>query len=251
MLASRSLWPKKTSCHRERIFVSCSNTLMKQISPQSLAMLGMIAVLTVLPAVIQGRLTNRWGPAADLESAAERLPLCPDQIGDWEMVSDTKELSDGVIRELGIAGYLQRTYSRPGSGQHIQLLMMVGSPGAISRHPPEICYAMRANKRIGKPKQFTIVDNQQSSHDFRLLQFQPADQAGARFLVCYGFTVDGVWTAPKYPRIHFGGQPLLYKMQLLCDVDESQDDQLPPVVAEFLNEFLPAFREACIEKGST
>jgi len=219
-----------------------------QLSARPLAMLVTIAALTVLPAVIQGRLTNRWGPVADLKAAAEELQLCPDQIGDWKKVSEVSQLSPQLIRELRIAGYFERTYLHQTSGQRITAMIMVGPPGAISRHPPEICYEMGANQRLGTPQQLSVIDGQQIAHEFRLLRYQQAGQAGARFLVCYGFSVDGTWTIPEHPRLTLGGHTVLYKLQVLSDQAESPNDQPHTVVSRFLREFLPVFRDNCVKK---
>ncbi len=202
-------------------------------------------VLTVFPAVMHGRYTNRWGPSPDLTEAADQLKQLPREFGEWELVSETNDMPKSVLRELSVVGYWNRIYRHASTGQQVTVLLMAGTPGALSRHPPEICYASRANERIGNPTAVSVTDAQQQTHEFRLLRFKRTGGIEDRFFVCYGFTNDGTWSNPEYPRIEFGGGHLLYKMQVLSEIAEPESRELPTAASLFLTDFLPTFEEAC------
>jgi len=101
----------------------------------------LLTVLTVVPAILHGQLSNRWGEMADLTRAAERLQEFPAKIGQWIRSGEGKRLRDAIARELGFAGYIHRKYANLDSGDEVTLLLMVGRPGPLVRHPPEICYS--------------------------------------------------------------------------------------------------------------
>lgn len=204
--------------------------------------------LTVVPAVIHGRYTNRWGPSADQVSAARQLERCPKIAGDWETRGKGVEFAPKVVRELQLSGYFGRTYVNRSDGETVSVVVMVGLPGALSRHPPEICYGARANQRIGEPVEVEISDGDQVQHRLRMLRFREPGPIGDEFTVCYGFTVDGRWDSPAYPRVRYGGKPLLYKMQVLFS-GVGPDGSVPEPIEDFLTQFLPVVRDHVI-RGS-
>ena len=204
--------------------------------------------LTVVPALLQGRLSNRWGKPADLHKSGQTLHLLPRRIGPWENRQDERPLSEAVCQELGLTEHFHRRYRHRESGEYVEVLLMVGAPGRLVRHPPDVCYANRANRQIGKVESLRL-ESSRANHQYKLLHFQRAEEPEPTdFFVAYGFARDdGNWLSPASPRLEFGAAPLLYKLQVLC---QSPDEQALLAINSFLSEFVERFAET-LEREST
>lgn len=201
------------------------------------------ATLTVAPALVQGRLVHRWGTPPDMSAAAQQLATFPRSIGDWEVSRDGEPLSDDVCHELGLVGHVSRVYKNRTSGDVVTLLLMLGQSGRLVRHPPDICYANRANQQVDKATKMSVAATTPPS-ELRLLEYRKTGLAtDDRFLVAYGLTTDSIWSAPKYPRIAFGGSPHVYKLQILTSLEPGEERADGHAVLQaFAAEFCGAFR---------
>lgn len=213
----------------------------------SFAVLAIVA-LTALPAWWHGRVLNRWGAPPNLEAAGERLHEFPRQLGDWICAEDEPPLSEPVCRELGLSSHFHRRYTHQVTGEQVEVLLMVGPPGRLVRHPPEICYGSRANEQLGEGQPLEITE-EPAAHQFQELYFRQRKQpAPEEFAVAYGFASNaGVWSTPASPRMAFGAEPLLYKLQVLGDLPvEGEPDQ----VQVFLEELVSSFPAILVDRGS-
>lgn len=197
-----------------------------------------VIALTAVPAVIHGRIMNRWGMPADLQVAATRVQNFPEKIGDWKSIRDDK-LDETVVDELKCVGYVNRQYVNERTGREVSLLLFVGTPGPLVRHPPEICYGNRANKLLRGPEMVTVGEGE-SQQSFRALRYKAPGPAGAEFSICYAWNDGKHWSVPDYPRTTFGGEPMLYKLQILS-TDLVEEGKILPGSAE---QFLQAFTQA-------
>ena len=208
-----------------------------------IAMLVAAIALTAGPAVVHGVWSRRWRNPADVEAAARIVEEFPRQFGDWKQQGDDEKLPDEAVRELQCAGYFDRHYVNQKLGRDVTVLLMVGPSGPLIRHPPEICYGTRANKLLHDPTNVKVNTPDAQSHLFRFLQYKNPGAASGEFSVCYAWTPDGTWNVPDYPRVRFGGEPLLYKLQVLTTDAIPADGSLPVATAQFMNEFLPLLRD--------
>ena len=203
---------------------------------------GLMAVLglTIGPAIVSGQFTHRWGPPADLSLAAGRLDKLPSEFGTWRLLAESEPLSERISKELGLAGDLGRDYVDRESGAMVGLLLMVGQPGRLIRHPPEICYANRANDRVGDIRNLSLGD---SGSEFSLLEFRRESVGlNEHFLVAYGFTDDGkIWKSPESPRMEYGGEAKLYKAQVISISNGGDDQVTQKAIENFLSELVKAF----------
>ena len=205
-----------------------------------------VVVLTSVPAILQGRFVNRWGQPANLAVAGEQLHRFPRQVGDWQSAEDQRPLSDAVCRELGLVEHFHRQYVHQLSRDRVDVLLMVGPSGRLVRHPPNVCYANRANQQVGSAAQLKVRSGVED-HEFNLLRFQrsitpdPSD-----FWVAYGYAAEtGNWAAPNSPRMMYGGAPVLYKLQVLSEVPkEGGYEQLREFIEQFVQEFPVVFAAA-------
>lgn len=211
-------------------------------------LLGLIAtaVITVVPALLQGQFANRWREPNELLAIAERMEHFPDQFGSWEMSQTGASLSEGVMRELGLAGYVSRNYKHRDSGNVVLLVLMVGPPGPLVRHPPDICLGNRANTLLSETRISVAATGEGmngTTSEFRVLEYQPQSQLENPFHVAYAFSTGGTWNVPKWPRFTYGANPYLFKAHLQA-VDSQgvySFDDLP--LKQFLRDFALAFAE--------
>ena len=207
-----------------------------------------LVLLTALPAIVQGVLTRRWGGVADISGAAARLVEFPSQFGDWQQHGDDEAVPDEALRELQCAGYFNRHYvNQTFLGRDVTVILMVGPAGPLIRHPPEICYGNRANQLLGKPIEIDLQTSDNVKHKFRLLNYDNPRAASGQFSVCYGWSEDGSWNVPAYPRVEYGSAPMLFKMQVLTTDAVPKEGGLPPATARFLNDFLPLLRDQSLQ----
>ena len=199
-------------------------------------------VLTVAPALVQGRLVHRWGTPPDMSAAAQQLVQFPRSFGDWDVSQDGEPLSEDICHELGLVGHVSRVYKNRTNGEVVTLLLMLGQSGRLVRHPPDICYANRANQQVNEATTMS-VDTTAPPSELRLLEYRKSGLATEdRFLVAYGLTTDITWSAPKYPRIAFGGSPHVYKLQILTTLEPGEKWAAGHAVLQgFANKFCDVF----------
>ena len=201
------------------------------------------AALTIAPAILEGLYANRWGNPPDFAAAADQLKGFPQEFGAWKFVSDGDPVSEYVARELGLAGYISRSYAHRENGSVVSLLLMVGQSGPLLRHPPNVCYANRANEQVGEMTTFHVETTKPASQ-FNLLEYRrPQSLTNDRFLVAYSMAASPTWSAPRMPRVEFGGAKKLYKVQLLTLLDPSQDHEKGAAILQgFAADFCAAFQ---------
>jgi len=106
-------------------------------------MILLVAGLTLASGMIHGRLTNRWGPPTAMLAAAERLKGVPTECGDWRRMEKDLEMDETTINMLELEGWINRTYLHQPTGQTVHVAVLLGPPGRISVHTPEICFSSR------------------------------------------------------------------------------------------------------------
>ena len=207
-----------------------------------------VLVLTIGPTILHGRYTNRWRTPPDLEAAADHVRQMPASIGGWLQQQELRQLSAPVCQELGLVGHIHRRYVHATTGEHLDLLLMVGPPGKLVRHPPELCYTNRANQRVASPETLE-VSKHSVNNSFKMLRFRPKSVPGASsFVVAYAFADHaGIWSAPNSPRMTFGAEPVLYKLQVLSDHDPAEGQAN---IEDFLSNWVDVFRETVADAGS-
>lgn len=213
---------------------------------RSAALFLIALALTIAGAFVEGAYSGRWGTPPDLSAAATSIESLPDVIGDWNHIEDGDRLTKSISNELGLIDHVNRVYEHTETGQRVQLLLMVGRPGPLVRHPPTVCYANRAHKQLGDPRWIFATDERDPESDrFQLLTYRPARASGEeRFYVAYSHSVGGRWDTPDLPRLEYGGSPALFKAQTLLNVNTDRDEA--PALEEltkFLREFIAVFAE--------
>jgi hypothetical protein len=216
------------------------------LRPQKFTLFAMLAaavVLTAVPAAVHGVWSRRWVDPANMAAAAQGVEEFPREFGNWKQRGDDETMPEEALRELQCAGYIDRHYVNQKLGREVTVLLMVGASGPLVRHPPEICYGNQANKLLEDPRDIPVATSDARNHTFRFLNYKSAGAASGEFSVCYGWSADGTWEVPEYPRVRFGAAPYLYKIQVLTTDAVPKEGGLPVATSQFLNEFLPLLRD--------
>ncbi len=202
-----------------------------------LALVAAALGLTLATGVVYGRWTHRWGPPADLQAAAKQLEEFPRQIGDWKLSEETP-LADAIIQTLECAGYVNRVYVHQSTGQLIRLAVIVGPPGPTAVHTPEICYSSRAYE-ISKSREKAIMGPPgASANSFWKTTLKSRNVGAEQLQVYYGWSIGDNWQASRSPRFEFGGNPLLYKIQLAGEIGDLSNRELADPCRDFLDALL-------------
>ena len=206
--------------------------------------LAVAAVLTGAAGLIDARLSNRWSTPEELNVAAQRLADVPTRVGDWQMQS-TASLEPDVEKMLQCVGHFNRSYVHKTTGEVVNVAAIVGPPGPTAAHTPEICYTSHDHVELDKPTVVSIRPRERPDEYLWRMTFKANDLNGARLRVYYAWSdASGAWTAAEYPKLKYGGQPLLYKIQLASHWPESNESADGDPCQRFLESFLPALDEA-------
>ena len=197
-----------------------------------------LAVLIILTGgVLYGNYVQRWSPPAELSAAASQLAKLPREIGSWKAVEDIP-IDESALAMLECAGYVHRSYVNQNSGQSVQFVIIVGRPGPIAVHTPEICFSSRAYAVKNERSEITVDTSPNEQHSFWKIDFAPRNGFAQSLRVYYAWSPNRVWKAARSPRFEFAGLPLLYKIQLATYISPLQGDEGPDPGQQFLEELL-------------
>ncbi|MEX2176841.1 MAG: exosortase-associated EpsI family protein [Pirellulaceae bacterium] len=210
--------------------------------------LGIVALLagTLGAGWFHGQMSNRWGVQPDSDLAAHRLrqPL-PDRVGHWRLKREV-ELEEAALRVLQCPAYISRVYEHEQTGDVISVAVLMGPPGPISVHTPEICYSANDYTLGGERERLDLEDKQGSQHSFWQVNMKSNGADGGKLRVLYGWTTGTQWLAAKHPRYGYGGVPHLYKLQLATASTGQSSDEFD-ASKDFLANFLVPLRHQLVE----
>lgn len=167
--------------------------------------------LTLLPGSLYP-MRNATATPADVRAVTAWIGQLPHQFGDWQLQS-TSALSESTLGQLRCIGAASHTFANTLSGDRITVAMMAGPAGPLAAHTPEVCYASRDYERLTPPERITIEADRHAD-EFWSLSVKSRHFEGGTSRVFYAWNYGSGWQAPDYPRLSFGGLPLLYKIQI-------------------------------------
>lgn len=201
------------------------------LDPRFLKLLAVVVLLTLASGTLYGRLTQRWGPSADLVASAGHVRQFPKTLGAWQMAQDNT-MPDNVQHMLECAGYINRIYFHQETGQSIGIAIIVGPPGPTAVHTPEICYSSRSHTMKEKPQKLFF---EEPGHSFWGIRFQSRHVGTEQLQVYYAWSNGQEWKASDHPRIEFGGNQLLYKIQVSGNVAREFSKELEDPALAFIH----------------
>lgn len=163
---------------------------------------------------LHGRMTNRWGLGRQAHSAAEqlRVPL-PEAAGHWRLRRE-EPFPKAVVQVLQCPAHISRVYEHQQTGDVVMVAVIVGPPGPVAVHSPEICYSSRDYTIDGPRREAQFKDASGQQHALWELSLKANELDRVPLKVFYGWTPGGPWQATPQPRFRFGGLSHLYKLQL-------------------------------------
>jgi hypothetical protein len=204
-----------------------------------------LSALTVFAAVgiagfIPGAWEGRWTPSASFDRAGERLSAVPMKVGDW--TGRDLDVNPRVREVAGAAGLLSRRYLNATTGGSLQLLIVSGRPGPVSVHTPDVCYVGSGNEEVGAAYRFDVPGA--SGDQLWVRRFQKVSAAPTSVRVLYGWTADGKWQAPEYPRLTFARSGILYKMYVHRELARADEPLEGDPAVDFLRDLVSPLRAA-------
>jgi hypothetical protein len=210
---------------------------------RSLFVLILAGAITLTAAILHGRWTNRWSPPEALSEAGQVLERLPGNFGPWQLVK-TEELSPNVRGILECRDYRQAYYQNHETGEQLLLTLLLGSPGPMSVHTPEVCYTSIDSQAIA-PRQRIELPTSGSPDAVWMVQFRELHEAQSGITRVYYAWSDGAgWSADEEPRVTFGGRPFLFKVQVCVRLPEGAEADTHDPARAFFPVFLPAFAQA-------
>lgn len=205
--------------------------------------------ILVAASVVHGMWTQRWRPSQELQAAATRLAQVPLQVGHWQGRDELIE--PAVVERSGLAACWTRRYTHERSGRGVTVVLMCGRAGPTSVHTPEWCYGGAGYERTGTTLRYVVEQQTAAPAEFwaaDFLQENPAVPAHLR--IFWGWSADGTWSAPNYPRLSFAGREALFKLYVLRETSADGRPLSSDPCVEFLRAVLPVL-ERTLFQGST
>jgi hypothetical protein len=206
---------------------------------QSLSLALLIAI-TVVAAIVQGRATNRWGASDSVANAATIFTRLPKTFGDWNLL-ETQELPREVCGLLQTEHYSHAVYEHRTTGQHATLTLLLGPPGPMSVHVPEICYSAADFSQISDRHQVSIGPGDTNDTAW-MTQFNSRhDLQGSVIRVYYSWHDGQRWNAVDEPRVTYGARPYLFKVQAFTELPAGAENDAEDAARSLLQQFCSVF----------
>jgi hypothetical protein len=220
---------------------------MKKLRP-ALGFL-ILLIVTLTAGWLHGSLSNRWGPRPDAKVAADlfRRELAP-EVGNWRMRKESV-FEPEVLRILQCPAYISRVYEHQQTGDVVTVMVIVGPPGPVSVHTPEVCYPSQDYTLGGKRRLVPIKDTQGTNHAFWEVALKGNSLVGEELHVMYGWSRGDIWEAHQHPRFGYGGLTHLYKLQLAVPANQQPKGTDFDPSQDFLVNFLPQLKPFLIESS--
>ncbi len=193
----------------------------------------------VVAAVLEGKLTDRWGASEDGRAAAARLTGVPATFGDW--TSTEVPMEEKVLKVAEATGHVSRVYKSRKTGAEISVLILCGPSGPIGAHTPEVCYAGNGFEMSGEAQRKTVVPPNGIATTYWSARFEKKAPPSA-LRVCWMWGTGGDWEASTNAR--FGLQSVLYKMYVVRNESDLIATRGSDPIHEFLTDFLPEVKKA-------
>lgn len=200
--------------------------------------------ITVGAGIVHGRLTQRWGVPVDITPAVKRVDAFPREFGSWKLRTE-EEMPIAAKKILRCAGDINRSYVNQETGSTVSMALIVGPSGPTSVHDPQICYSSTGVTQISRKMEsmesgISPSESGGSPSTFWALTMRPNLAVGMPFRVYYAWSRDGEhWIASQKPRFDFGGDPFLYKLQVVSEFggSNSQENKKDPA-RDFLQQLI-------------
>src|SRR5262245_35342705 len=191
-----------------------------------------IAVILLGIGVYHGLATDRWSDPGT-GSPGKRFANLPANIGDWKGENLQRDAEDDAKTSV-----INTRFTSALTGRWVVTSLTSGRAGRVSIHNPEHCYLGSGYKVVDSIHEETIeIGGQQQT--FWTGHFEKKKPSGVESIRIYwGWTIDGRWQAPSYPRLFFAGKSKLHKLYVIHAVPAGAEAEGASPDREFLALYL-------------
>lgn len=193
-------------------------------NPTVILAVALIVALTILSGYMQGTMQRRWG-ASELESrAAARLLEFPKTLGSWTTIKES-QLDETSLRMLQPSAYHARILENSSAKAYVVLTLLVGPPGYIGAHTPEVCTSGIGYEQLGEKEKITVSvpDHPKLTGTFWVATFRSRGYDRHILREYWAWSTGGPWEAASGSRMGYASSPYLYKAQLGCRLPAGSD----------------------------
>jgi hypothetical protein len=187
--------------------------------------------------------TERWQRSAELDAAAARLRLLPDDFPGWK--GEVIELDGEPATVAGARACWVRRFTHAPTGESVTAVVLCGKPGRTSVHRPEYCYACAGYEMTAPAALCVFPADGAAPAQLWTAPFAKAEADGpAHLRVYWSWFVGAGWQAPDSPRVAFAACPALYKLYVIHETHATPGRPDEGPAAEFLRLALPTLTQA-------
>jgi hypothetical protein len=147
------------------------------------------------------------------------------------------------LKILQCESYVSGSYTNRETGDKVMVSTLLGPPGPMSVHRPEICFSA-IDFPIESERKRVAVLSDGVEHSAWMVQFRDIrDSSGGVIRVYYAWCNGNAWTAADEPRVSFGSEPFLFKVQIVIRLPEGNAQQANDPARTFLSDFIPVFKQ--------
>jgi hypothetical protein len=198
-----------------------------------LILASIIAAMLLGIGVYHGLATDRWSNPAAADSPGKPFANMSLTLGDWKGEVLPRDAEDDSKTSV-----INMRYTHAVSGRWVVTSLTSGRSGRVAIHNPEHCYLGNGYKVVDSIREESIEAGGQVQQ-FWTGHFEKKKPTGVESIRIYwGWTLDGRWQAPSYPRLFFAGKAKLHKLYVIhaVPVGTEVEDEAP--YKEFLALYL-------------
>jgi hypothetical protein len=184
--------------------------------------------------IYHGLATDRWGNSAAEEDSGKLFAGMPNRFGDWVGERLPRQADDDSKTAV-----INTRFTNRGSGKWVITSLTTGRSGRVAIHNPEHCYLGNGYKIADSIREESMTLPDGTTARFWTGHFQKKKPSGVESIRIYwGWTADGQWQAPSFPRLFFAAKPTLHKLYVIHPVplNGAEDDSGP--YKEFMTQYI-------------
>jgi hypothetical protein len=192
------------------------------------------ASLIVGVGVYHGFATDRWADPAASDHPGRKLTEIPLAIGEW-----TGEVLPRSAEDDPKTSVEHRKFTNARTGKWIMTAVTTGKPGYVSVHNPEHCYLGSGYRVVDSIQPMSMKLGETKEARFWTGHFEKKKATNVESIRIYwGWTTNGDWQAPNYPRFHFAGRNTLHKLYFIHAVNGHETPEEISVYEDFMRQYL-------------
>lgn len=202
------------------------------------------ALVLLSSGLVQGLWTQRWSQAPTVSGAAA-LARVPVQVGQW-VGTDLPALEHSAALNS-----LHRQYVNRVTNRTINVILIAGSPRAVSNYPIARLFADRGYRPTGDAVAVDVWAAHDGSdsrvlHGFLRTDYhEPASLKTEELIALSAWTEAGTWESPGQPEQRFSGSQQVYRLYVTQAWDFTTQSR-PHDVHDFLAIGVPQFSAAIV-----